>query len=149
MLDYRVKNRTINNIASFILKSRIGFIFKNVLKNNAYPFLERLGVVKTIRDYDKNFELLEAILKEAKMTAPGERLGVLVIPSKNIASNYLERQFGSRLAQVLEAQGIPYRSLVSDGEKDPGIYFEGEGHFNERGHAVAAKALGEVLEELR
>lgn len=149
LIDYRVKNRTIYSLTGWMLRSRIGFLAKNILKDTGYPFLERLGLVKSVDDYDLHFETLRAILENAKESAAPGKFGVLLIPSKHIGSNYLERRFGERLGLILSDLDVPYRSLVDAAAKRQEIYFALEGHFNEQGHRIAADAAGEILEDLR
>jgi lysophospholipase L1-like esterase len=147
-IDYRVKNVKLYEKLGWILKLKTVLLGKNFLKESFYPSLEKMGLVKSISDYSGNFELMAAILKETKNFLGEKNFSVLMIPSKNVKNNYLEKKFGEELAEILKAEGVPFSNLVplvSSSEEN--YYLRGDGHFNEAGNGMAAAELKLLLKE--
>lgn len=144
-IDYRIKNVQFYNKAGWFLNLRTVLLFKNLLKQNFYPFFEKLGLVKSIDDYKTNFAVLEKILNETKKLAEGKKFAVLIIPSKNIKYNYLEKEFGKKLVSILREQDISFVNLTQSVINGDDFYFPREGHLNEKGHQLAADALSNLL----
>lgn len=144
--DYRVKNKAFYERFGWLLRLRtLGFL-KNAVKNEFYPVLEKMGVVKSISDYDYHFELLAKILEQANEES-NSKLVVLVIPSKNIKSNYIEQKFGERLETILKEKHIQFVSAINEAKENPDIYFRVEGHWNEQGHEIASHLILDKLRE--
>jgi lysophospholipase L1-like esterase len=139
--DYRVKNLGFYNKIKWIFDFKAVLLGKNLIKQNFYPVLEKFGLVKSIRDYNENFLIIEGLLKETQTLMNGKKVVVMVIPSKNIKYNYLERQFGGKIEEIAGRLGIDCVNLIPLIVEGENYYYPNEGHFNESGYALAADAL--------
>lgn len=144
-VDYRVKNVSFYNKIKWLLEFKTVLLGKNLIKQNFYPFLSRLGLVKSLADYEENFSVIREILKESRDILGEKEFIVMIIPSKNIKYNYLEKEFGRKLEEISSELGISSVNLTSDLMKEGNCYFPQEGHFNEKGHEVAEKLLQEAI----
>ncbi len=144
-IDYRVKNVSFYNNVKWLLSLKTVLLGKNLLKQNFYPFLVKLELVKSIEDYDENFLIIDKLLVKTKELLGDRMLLVTIIPSKNIKYNYLEKQFGEKLAGILEERNIPYVNLIPIISEEGRFHLQKDGHFNERGHTLVAEALARLF----
>lgn len=144
-IDYRVKNLQFYKKTGWLLKLKTVLLFKNLLKQNFYPLFEKFGLVKSIKDYDDNFAVLGGILEETKKTISDRKFIVLIVPSRNIKFNYLEKKFNEKLRLILVEKNIPFVDMTEEIVKKEDTYFLQEGHFNEQGHLITAKKIAELI----
>lgn len=144
VVDYRVKNIAFYNSIRWVFDLKTVLLWKNLLKQNFHPFLARWGFVKSISDYQENFSIIEKLLAETQTVLSGKKFIVLIIPSKNIKYNYLEKEFGKKLESILQEQNILFVNLTSLVINGSNFYFPLEGHLNEKGYQLAADALSNL-----
>ncbi len=145
--DYRVKNLSFYSKIKWLFNFKTVLLGKNILKQNLYPTLEKFGLVKSIGDYEENFFIIEKLLEQTKSLMEGKKIAIMIIPSKNIKYNYLERKFGEKIEEIAIRQDIDYVNLVPLIIKEGDCHYPREGHFNEKGYNLAATALYNLLSD--
>ncbi|MFQ5576351.1 MAG: hypothetical protein ACE5G8_05110 [Anaerolineae bacterium] len=124
------------------------------------------------REWRQAWALTAAILGDLnrQVTANGSRFATVIIPAKEqvypdrwdkmVAANPSLKSAtwdlnlpNRQLAQILVEQGIPYLDLLpafkaaAAVEGGPPLYFKHDGHWTEAGHALAAEAVFEFLQQ--
>lgn len=143
--DYRVKNKEIYKLTKWIFGLKTFSLAKVLAKEYFYEPLSRLGLVKNLSDYDDKFALFEEIVKRTKELLPNKTLAAVLIPSKNIKYNWLERQIGGRVASILENEKIPFIDLTQTVISGRDLYLPKDGHINGKGHEMVAEAIAKLL----
>ena len=118
---------------------------KTLAKEYLYGFLSRLGLVKTVDDYSDKFAIFNEIIKKTKELLPGKTVVAILIPSRNIRFNLLERQIGEKMGSILKNNGIPFVDLTPTVIAGKDLYFPKDGHINEKGHQMAPEAIAKLL----
>lgn len=144
--DYRVKNQTVYNLTKWLFDLKTLSLTKTLVKEYLYGFLSRLGLVKTVDDYSDKFAIFDSIIKKTKELLPGKIVVAMLIPSRNIRFNLLERQMGEKMGLILKDNGIPFVDLTPTVVAGKDLYFPKDGHINENGHEMAAEAIAKLLE---
>ncbi len=143
--DYRVKNKAAYKLTKWIFDLKTLSLAKILAKEYLYERLSRLGLVKDLSDYEEKFALFEGIVKKTKELLPNKTLAAVLIPSKNVGYNWLERQIGGRVASILKDNGIPFVDLTQTVVLRKNLYFPKDGHINRKGHAMVAEAIAKLL----
>lgn len=149
--DSRIKGRLLKPWLGTLPRLETVKLLKNVLRDNIYSLLIKIGWIKGIADYDYEFEILSKLLDETKVLLANKKSELVVIiipsdPSKRGYATYLERGFDEKLTLILKAQKIPFLDLAPEMVKcGRDCYFSREGHWNEEGHRLAAEALAQFL----
>lgn len=147
-----LKNSKLYNTAKWFTKLKIFNLVKNFLRDEAYPFGEKLGIFRSIEDYENNLQIIGAALERAKTSLEnlgGERvLIVAIMPGYNIENDYLQKAFISRLASILESKKINFINILSEMENLKNYYFPLDMHFNQEGSGLVAEKLHEKLQPL-
>ncbi|MEK7169282.1 MAG: SGNH/GDSL hydrolase family protein [Patescibacteria group bacterium] len=143
--DYRVKNQTVYNMTKWLFDLKTLSLTKTLAKEYLYGFLSRLGLVKTVDDYSDKFAIFNEIIKKTKELLPGKTVAAILIPSRNIRFNLLERQIGEKMGSILKNNGIPFVDLTPTVIAGKDLYFPKDGHINEKGHQMASEAIAKLL----